>query len=282
MSASSTSSDLSNHVTDQIDAGHDVNAVLSVRSLSKSFGGIDAVSNVSFDVGKAELLALIGPNGAGKTTCFNMLMGQLKPTAGTVHLDGENITGKQPRHVWRKGVGRTFQITGTYQSMTVIENVQMALLSHHRRIFEIRPYAHRQYQSEASALLALVGMQDQAERACAVLAYGDLKRLELAIALAHNPKLLLMDEPTAGMAPKERVALMKLTADIVTQRNISALFTEHDMDVVFAHAHRVMVLNRGEIIANGSVEAVRNNKQVQEVYLGGGTLFHSENTDTHA
>lgn len=257
-------------------------AVLSVQSLSKSFGGIDAVSNVSFDVGKAELLALIGPNGAGKTTCFNMLMGQLKPSSGTVYLEGENITGKKPRHVWRKGVGRTFQITGTYQSMTVIENVQMALLSHHKRLFEIRSYAHKQYQSEAMGLLALVGMQDQAQRACAVLAYGDLKRLELAIALAHNPKLLLMDEPTAGMAPKERIGLMQLTADIVTKRNISALFTEHDMDVVFAHAHRVMVLNRGEIIANGSVEQVRSNAQVQEVYLGGGTLFQSDDIDSHA
>jgi len=257
-------------------------AVLSVRSLSKSFGGIDAVSNVSFDVANGELLALIGPNGAGKTTCFNMLMGQLQPTTGTVYLDGENITGSRPRQIWRKGVGRTFQITGTYQSMTVIENVQMALLSHHRRLFEIRSYAHKQYRKEAMALLALVDMQDQSERACAVLAYGDLKRLELAIALAHGPKLLLMDEPTAGMAPKERIALMKLTADIVTKRNISALFTEHDMDVVFAHAHRVMVLNRGEIIANGSVNDVRNNAQVQEVYLGGGALFQSKNTDTHA
>lgn len=258
------------------------NTVLNVRNLSKSFGGIVAVSDVSFDVTKSEMLALIGPNGAGKTTCFNMLMGQLKPSSGTVHLDGENITGMLPRHVWRKGVGRTFQITGTYQSMTVIENVQMALISHHRRLFELRSYAHKQYLDEATRLLKLVGMQDQSERACAVLAYGDLKRLELAIALAHDPKLLLMDEPTAGMAPKERIALMQLTADIVEQRNISALFTEHDMDVVFAHAHRVMVLNRGELIANGSVEMVRNNKEVQEVYLGGGTLYKSEDPANHA
>ena len=258
------------------------NTVLNVRNLSKSFGGIVAVSDVSFDVTKSEMLALIGPNGAGKTTCFNMLMGQLKPSSGTVHLDGENITGMLPRHVWRKGVGRTFQITGTYQSMTVIENVQMALISHHRRLFELRSYAHKQYLDEATHLLKLVGMQDQSERACAVLAYGDLKRLELAIALAHDPKLLLMDEPTAGMAPKERIALMQLTADIVEQRNISALFTEHDMDVVFAHAHRVMVLNRGELIANGSVEMVRNNKEVQEVYLGGGTLYKSEDPANHA
>lgn len=268
--------------SDEASPASSVHSVLKVQSLDKSFGGIVAVSNVSFEVGKSEMLALIGPNGAGKTTCFNMLMGQLKPSGGTVYLDGENITGMTPRKVWRKGVGRTFQITGTYQSMTVIENVQMALLSHNRRLFELHSYAHTQYRKDAQSLLELVGMNDQAERACAVLAYGDLKRLELAIALAHAPKLLLMDEPTAGMAPKERIALMQLTANIVEQRNISALFTEHDMDVVFAHAHRVMVLNRGELIANGSVNEVRNNEQVQEVYLGGGTLYNTEDSAPHA
>jgi ABC-type branched-subunit amino acid transport system ATPase component len=128
---------------------------------------------------------------------------------------------------------------------------------------------------EAEALLDLVGMADQAERAAAILAYGDLKRLELAIALAHGPNLLLMDEPTAGMAPKERVRLMQLTADIVASQGISVLFTEHDMDVVFAHAHRIMVLNRGELIATGSVDEIRNNPLVQEVYLGGGRLFEA-------
>jgi len=181
-----------------------------------------------------------------------------------------------PRDVWRLGGGRTFQITGTYQSMTVVENIQMALMSHHRKLFNLKSYAHRQYKDEAMLLLDLVGMQDQAERACAILAYGDLKRLELAIALAHKPSLLLMDEPTAGMAPSERVSLMKLTADIVAERDISALFTEHDMDVVFGHAQRVIVLNRGEVIATGSVDEIRNNREVQEVYLGGGTLYTSK------
>lgn len=250
-------------------------SVLKVVGLCKSFGAIDAVSNVSFTVNPGELLAMIGPNGAGKTTCFNMLMGQLKPSAGQVEFDGKDITGLPPRAIWRMGVGRTFQITGTYPSMTVIENVQMALLSHHRRLFDLKSYAHRQYRQEALTLLELVGMESQAERACAILAYGDLKRLELAIALSHNPKLLLMDEPTAGMAPNERISLMQLTADIVEDRNISALFTEHDMDVVFAHAHRIIVLNRGEVIANGSVSEIRNDPQVQEVYLGGGTLYQA-------
>jgi len=247
-------------------------AVLNVDHLSKSFGGILAVNDVSFTLAKGELLALIGPNGAGKTTCFNMLMGQLKPSAGEVFLHSENLRGLAPRQIWRKGVGRTFQITGTYPSMTVIENVQMALISHHRQLFSVLPYAHRLYREEALTLLDLVGMADQAERASAILAYGDLKRLELAIALCHEPSLLLMDEPTAGMAPKERIALMRLTADIVQQRSISVLFTEHDMDVVFGHAHRVMVLNRGQLIADGSVDEIRNDPRVQEVYLGGGRL----------
>lgn len=259
-----------------------MSAVLEVRGLTKSFGGVIAVSNVSFSVAKAEMLALIGPNGAGKTTCFNMLMGQLPATAGEVLLHGEVITGMPPRKVWRRGIGRTFQITATYASMTVVENVQMALLSHHKRLFDMRRYAHRAYYDEAMQLLELVGMQNQSERACAVLAYGDLKRLELAIALAHDPQLLLMDEPTAGMAPEERIGLMQLTADIVEERQISALFTEHDMDVVFSHAHRVMVLNRGELIANGSVEDVRSNAEVQEVYLGGGSLFNEVAEGDHA
>lgn len=248
-------------------------AVLEVNDLRKSFGGIHAVDGVSFTLHKAELLALIGPNGAGKTTCFNMLMGQLKPDSGTVMLNGKNINGLSPRKIWRLGVGRTFQITATYPSMTVLENVQMALISHHGRTFSLLRQARHQYQSQAQTLLALVDMLAQSARPTAELAYGDLKRLELAIALAHDPSVLLMDEPTAGMAPGERIGLMQLTADIVAERQISVLFTEHDMDVVFAHAHRILVLNRGQLIADGNVADIKNNPQVQEVYLGGGTTI---------
>lgn len=247
--------------------------ILRVENLKKSYDGFLAVNGVSFAVQQGELKALIGPNGAGKSTCFNMLMGQLKPTAGQVFLDGENVTGQRPRDIWRKGVGRTFQITGTYQSMSVIENVQMALISHHRKLFSMLPRAWKLYRDEAFEFLETVSMADQADRPCSVLAYGDLKRLELAIALTHRPRLLLMDEPTAGMAPSARIALMQLVADIVQDQGVSVLFTEHDMDVVFAHAHHIMVLNRGELIADGSAAEVRENPQVQEVYLGGGTLF---------
>ncbi len=253
-----------------------MSVVLETRGLTKAFGGLVAVDDVSFQLQKGELLALIGPNGAGKSTCFNMLMGQLKPTRGSVHLMGEDITGLSPRAIWRRGVGRTFQITATYASMTVVENVQMALLSHNHQVLKVLPYAYKMHRARALELLEMVGMAEQAERHCAVLAYGDLKRLELAIALAHEPTLLLMDEPTAGMAPRERIALMQLTADIVRDQGVSVLFTEHDMDVVFAHAHRIMVLNRGQLIADGSVEDIRNDPRVQEVYLGGGTVFKSE------
>jgi branched-chain amino acid transport system ATP-binding protein len=247
--------------------------VLAVEGLRKSFGGVEAVAGVSFSVAAGEMLALIGPNGAGKTTCFNMLMGQLRPDAGSVRFDGNAITGMQPRAIWRLGVGRTFQITATFVSMTVAENVQMALMSHHGTIHSLFRRATTQHAEQALALLATLGMAGQADRACGVLAYGDLKRVELAMALAHGPRLLLMDEPTAGMAPAERIALMETTARIAREKSIAVLFTEHDMDVVFAHADRIIVLNRGALIAEGAPAAVREDPAVREVYLGGGTTF---------
>ncbi len=243
-------------------------SLLQVSGLAKSFGGVRAVDNVSFTVAPGELLALIGPNGAGKSTCFNMLNGQLRCDAGSIKLNGCELTGLKPREVWRLGVGRTFQITATFSSMTVRENVQVALLSHAGQLGRLLPRAREQFRPEADALLGQVGIAADADRPCSELAYGDLKKLELAVALANQPTLLLMDEPTAGMAPKERIELMALTARIVKERQLGVLFTEHDMDVVFAHAHRVLVLNRGKLIAQGAPQAVRENAEVQRIYLG--------------
>ncbi len=242
--------------------------VLAVAGLDKSYGGVHAVRNVSFDVAPGEMLALIGPNGAGKTTCFNLVNGQIRPDAGSVTLLGQRIDGQKPRQIWRLGVGRTFQITATFASMTVRENVQLVLLSHHRRLRSLFTSISSLYANDAEALLARVGMLEQADRACAVLAYGDLKRVELAIALANAPKLLLMDEPTAGMAPKERAELMALTAALARNDGIAVLFTEHDMDAVFTHADRIIVLNRGRMIAAGAPAAVRADPEVRAVYLG--------------
>ncbi len=250
-------------------------SVLQIRNLSKAYGGVQAVSNVSFSVAAGELLALIGPNGAGKTTCFNMLNGQIAADAGTVEFEGRNLAGMKPREIWRLGVGRTFQITATFASMTVRENVQMALLSHHGRLGSFTAIATRACVEEADALLDRVGMRAQADRSCAVLAYGDLKRIELAVALANQPRLLLMDEPTAGMAPRERNELMQLAADLARDSNIAVLFTEHDMDVVFAHADRIIVLAGGELIAEGRPDEVRAHPKVREVYLGTGAMFGS-------
>jgi branched-chain amino acid transport system ATP-binding protein len=247
--------------------------VLEARGLVKAFGGVKAVDDVSLAVESGRLLALIGPNGAGKTTCFNMLNGQLRPDAGRVLLSGRDITGRAPREVWRMGVGRTFQITATFASMTVRENVQTALLSHHGQSWRTWGRAREAFLQEADALLGQVGMASQADRACGILAYGDLKRVELAVALANAPSLLLMDEPTAGMAPSERIGLMELTSRLARERSIAVLFTEHDMDVVFAHADRVMVLDRGRLIADGQAKAVRADPAVQAVYLGRGFNF---------
>jgi len=243
-------------------------SALEVRGLSKAYGGVQAVRGVSFAVNAGEVVALIGPNGAGKTTCFNMLNGQLRPDSGEIALAGRSVVGLRPHQVWRLGVGRTFQVTATFSSMTVRENVQMALLSHHRRLFSLGKPAGRFQVEAADALLARVGMQEQAARPCAVLAYGDLKRVELAVALANRPRLLLMDEPTAGMASDERQALMQLAAALARSERIAVLFTEHDMDVVFNFASRIIVLHGGEVIAAGAPDDVRADPRVREVYLG--------------
>lgn len=245
--------------------------LLEVSSISRSFGGIRAVDEVSFALAGGERVAMIGPNGAGKSTCFNLLNGQLRPDAGRVLLAGRDVTLMGPAQKFRAGIGRTFQITATFASMTVAENVQMALLSHHGGLWNPWRRAHRALRDEAIGLLEQVGLVPQAARAAGVLAYGDLKRLELAIALANRPRLLLMDEPTAGMAPAERAALMNLASRIVSESGISMLFTEHDMDVVFGHADRVLVLNRGRLIFQGSGEAARADSRVRAVYLGTGT-----------
>ena len=247
--------------------------LLTVTGLGKRFGGVQAVADVSFALQRGEVLALIGHNGAGKTTTFNMVGGQLVPDGGRVLLQGENIAGLAPRHIWRKGVGRTFQIAQTFASFTVMENVQMALLSADRRIWQFWPRAGAHRKADALALLDSVGMAQQAGRACSELAYGDVKRVELAMALAHAPKLLLMDEPTAGMAPAERVALMQLTRRIAQERAMGVLFTEHSMDVVFGQADRVAVLVRGKLLAEGTPQQIRDDERVQQAYLGTGLVL---------
>jgi branched-chain amino acid transport system ATP-binding protein len=247
--------------------------VLAVHSLSKAFGGVRAVSDVSFEIARGEFLAMIGPNGAGKSTCFNMINGQLEPDSGQILFENRDIARLEAREVWRLGVGRTFQVAATFGSMTVVENVQMALISHAHETYRLWRPASQLHRGRALDLLTQVGMREAAERPSRELAYGDVKRVELAIALANEPRLLLMDEPTAGMAPRERNDLIALVKRLVVERRISVLFTEHSMDVVFAFADRIIVLARGRLIADGNAAAIRDNAQVREVYFGTGKTF---------
>jgi branched-chain amino acid transport system ATP-binding protein len=244
--------------------------VLAVERLMKAFDGVEAVRDVSFTVAAGEIVAMIGPNGAGKTTCFNLVNGQLAPDDGNVTLLGRRIDGLPPRTIARAGVGRTFQVAATFASMTVRENVQMALIAQAGAQRSIGARATDLRIAEADALLERVGVAALADQGCATLAYGDGKRVELALALANAPKLLLMDEPTAGMPRPARSGLMQLAADLARRDSMAVLFTEHDMDVVFGYADRVIVLDRGRIIAEGPPDAVRADARVQAVYLGAG------------
>jgi len=246
-----------------------VTHLLTVNGLAKSYGGIEAVKDVSLAVAAGEMVALIGPNGAGKSTCFNMINGQIRPDRGSILMFGREAVGRSPAAIWRLGVGRTFQVASTFASMTVLENVQVALVSH-AGTWRFFTGFERLWRVQAQALLDLVAIGAAAERPCGELAYGELKRLELAVALSNDPKLLLMDEPTAGMAPGARIALMALAAEIARQRGIGILFTEHDMDVVFEHADRLLVLDHGRIIAEGTADEIRRNPLVRAVYLGEG------------
>lgn len=233
-----------------------MNSVLTVDGISKNFGGLKAVDTVSFKLAQGDVAALIGPNGAGKTTCFNMLGGAFDVDQGRVLLGSTDITGWAPYRRARAGIGRTFQIAATFRSMTVIENVKTALM------------AVNAAPGSAPGLLDDVGIGGLAEMPVTSLAYGDVKRVELAMVLASSPSLLLLDEPTAGMAADERLRIMELVTGLVRARGITVLFTEHDMDAVFGFAGRILAMDQGQLIADGSPEAVRADRRVQQVYLG--------------
>jgi branched-chain amino acid transport system ATP-binding protein len=246
---------------------------LSVISLCKAFGAVRAVDDVTFSVAAGEFLALIGPNGAGKSTCFNIINGQISADSGEIRFAGRDISKLPTREICRLGIGRTFQVAATFGSMTVIENVQMALISQAQEIYRLWRPAASLHRHRALELLGQVGMRDAADRPCRELAYGDVKRVELAIAMANEPRLLLMDEPTAGMAARERNDLIALVKRLVLERGISVLFTEHSMDIVFAFADRIIVMARGRVIAGGDPGQIRNDPLVRQVYFGTGKTF---------
>jgi ABC-type branched-subunit amino acid transport system ATPase component len=242
-------------------------SVLVVENLRKSFGGVRAVDGVSFALGDGEVAALIGPNGAGKSTLFNVIDGQLAADAGHVRFLDRSLEALPTAARTRLGIGRTFQVAQAFASMTALQNAQVALEAA-RTPLSVGAALWSRNVDAAHALLAQVGLAERAQVAAATLAYGDLKRLEFALALATGPRLLLMDEPTAGMAPGERTALMRLVVELATTRKMAVLFTEHSMDVVFGFARRVLVLSAGRLVADGAPDDVRADPGVRRVYLG--------------
>jgi branched-chain amino acid transport system ATP-binding protein len=244
------------------------NAILRVESLVKRFDGLVALGGVDLTVEPGEFRAIIGPNGAGKSTLFNALTGLLRPDSGRIAFEDRDITGVPPHRVARRGVARTFQITSVFSDLSALENVQVAWLAHARRSWNVWPRAHALGAERARELLALVGLDASTAKPAGTLAHGDQKRLELAIALAGEPRLLLLDEPTAGMAAPERLEAIWLVHRIARDLGVSCVFTEHDMAVVFAVATRITVLHQGRVLAEGTPAEVRARPEVQQVYLG--------------
>jgi branched-chain amino acid transport system ATP-binding protein len=244
--------------------------MLRIEGLVKSFDGFRAMNGVELRMEEGERHAIIGPNGAGKTTLFNLITGHLKPDSGEVAYRGEPITGLKPHTIVRKGISRSFQHANIYPRLTVFENIQAALIAHHGMQYRLFTFAGSLFRGEAEELLASVGLAEDIDQLAGTLAYGRQKQLELAVSLASDPRLLLLDEPTAGMSPQETRQAIDLIGRITRARGLSLLFTEHDMDVVFTIADRISVLHLGRIIASGAPEEVRADQEVRRVYLGGG------------
>jgi len=242
--------------------------ILDVIGLNKHFGGIYATQDLDFDLARGAQEAIIGPNGAGKSTLFNLLTGYHRPESGTVVFDGVDITNWAPHRIAHFGISRAFQVSNIFHRMTVFQNVRSAVHAQMGRGISLLGRADRIGIEETEQTIALCGLGDKSETVAGELSQGDKKKLELAIALAGKPKLLLLDEPTAGMSLEETQETMKLVDKLNAEFGLSILFTEHDMAVVFNHARRVTLLHRGEIIVQGTPEEVRQNETAQKIYLG--------------
>lgn len=242
--------------------------ILSVDGVKKSFDGFVAVNGVSFAVEKEELCAIIGPNGAGKSTLFNLITGHLLLDEGQIVFNGVDITHKRAYQICRLGMGRSFQRSNIFPRLTVFENIQAALLAHRGKGFDFFTPVESFFRQESEEILEKVGLQDHSREMSGSLSYGFQKQLELGIALASEPNMLLLDEPTSGMSAKETNATIELIGRIAREKGLTLLFTEHDMEVVFSISERILVLHQGEIICEGAPEEVRQNPDVQKAYLG--------------
>ena len=243
-------------------------AYLDVRELKKSFAGLIATNNVSLSIQRGEFVAVIGPNGAGKTTLFNLITQFIKPDQGKVVFQGEDLVGMAPEETYRRRIGRTFQLTQIFRTLTVYQNLSAGVFAAHRKVFNLYTPASRLLREKVLELAGEVGLSGQMGKEAGSLSYGDQKRLEVGIALSNRPQLLFLDEPTGGLAPDECAQIMELVQGLSRERNMTTVFIEHDMATVFGFAQRIIVLNFGTIIADGKPEEIRKNEQVQQLYLG--------------
>ena len=243
--------------------------MLQIRALSKSFGGVRATDNVTLDFAHSSLTAVIGPNGAGKSTFFNLITGALKPDAGQILLDGVDIAGHSPPDIVRHGIGRAFQVASIFPSMTVQETLFAAVGAHQRRAGVLRwRFPLVETRDRAEHVMDLLGLAGKRKRIAATLSHGDQKLLDIALALVLDPKVLLLDEPTAGMGPEERWRMIAKVRELWEMQRITVVFIEHDMDIVFKVAPTIVVLCYGRILATGTPDTIRNNAAVVEAYLG--------------
>ncbi|MBI3998565.1 MAG: ABC transporter ATP-binding protein [Armatimonadetes bacterium] len=242
--------------------------MLRVEEVSKSFDGFRAVHQAHLSVEAGAIVAVIGPNGAGKTTLFNLITGVLTPDRGRVLFEGVEISRQPPYEICRRGIARTFQIANIFPRLTVFANVQVAVLAHERQSLNLIRPARTLAVRETTSILEGTGLQHKARRLAGALSHGDQRILEIAIALGSQPRLLVLDEPTAGMSPEETAATMALIRRLARERGLTILFCEHDMEVVFSVAESIMVMRQGRTIVQGPPDAVRQNREVQEAYLG--------------
>lgn len=247
--------------------------ILEVKNVGKRFGGLQALGDVNLNIAENSVHAIIGPNGAGKSTFINLVTRMLDPTEGDIEFKGESIARDDPHEVVQKGVSRSFQTASIFPELSVEENAQIAALAAEHGSFRFNFLRHRDNYGEVEDLarrtLDAVDLLSQSEVTAEDLPYGDKRRLELGIALASDPDLLLMDEPTAGMSPEETAATVELIEEVKQEMGLTILLVEHDMEVVFNVADRIVVLHRGSVIAEGAPEEVQGDPEVQEAYLGG-------------
>lgn len=243
--------------------------ILKVEHLNRYFGALHATKDVSFEVPEGQVRAIIGPNGAGKSTLMDLITNRTTPSSGKVIFRGEDITGLAPNKIVHKGMTKCFQISKLFNNLTVYENVQIARIEMNKKTFSILPVRDAYLKKEVVTYLQLVGLEDKMNDVAAYLSYGDQRRLDIAIALAMDPKLLILDEPAAGVAREEAYTLMQLIRDLAAKRNMTIIFIEHDMDIVFNYADEISVLRDGELIASGTPDEIKQNEYVQQAYLGG-------------